>query len=110
MAPRVRYYTDEHVSGAVVMGLRRRGVSVLTAQEAGMMGASDEEHFAVARQRGLVMFTSDADFLRLHSRGMAHNGIVYARQRTPVGAIIRGLMLIHQVLDAADMENHVEFL
>lgn len=38
MAERVRFYTDEHVPRAVVEGLRRRGVDVLTVAEADMPG------------------------------------------------------------------------
>jgi predicted nuclease of predicted toxin-antitoxin system len=75
-----------------------------------MLGGSDEEHLARAQQEGRVLFTQDDDFLRLHSKGVAHAGIVYARQGTPVGDIIRGLMLVYQVLDAEEMRNHVEFL
>ena len=41
---------------------------------------------------------------------MSHRGIVYAPQQTPVGHIIRGLMLIHDVLSPEEMHNHVEFL
>ena len=40
---RIRFFTDEHVSKAVVMGIRRRGVDVLTVPEAGTLGASDAE-------------------------------------------------------------------
>ena len=38
---RIRFFTDEQVSKAVAMGLRRRGVEVLTVPEAGTLGASD---------------------------------------------------------------------
>ncbi len=39
-----------------------------------------------------------------------HAGIVYAHQRTGIGEVVRGLMLIYQVMEMAEMENHVEFL
>ena len=52
MGQRIRFYTDEHVARAVVRGLRQRGVDVLTAPEAGMLGASDEEHLARGRKGG----------------------------------------------------------
>jgi uncharacterized protein with PIN domain len=110
MAPRVRFYLDEHVSRAVAKGLRQRGVDVLTVPEAGMMGASDEEHLARALNDGRVVFTQDDDFLRLAAGGLRHAGIVYTHQRTPLSEIIRGLMLIYQVLDAKEMRNHIEFL
>ncbi|MBI4785890.1 MAG: DUF5615 family PIN-like protein [Chloroflexi bacterium] len=110
MADRIRFYMDEHVDGAVTEGLRRRGVNVLTAQEARMHPADDDKHLALAVEQDRVVFTQDADFLRLHAAGVSHPGIVYAPQHTPVGYIIRGLMLIHDVLEPKDMLNHVEFL
>ena len=110
MAEQLKFYLDEHVPRAVAEGLRRRGIDVLRAQEAGMLEAADEEHLALALREGRVVVTQDADLLRLHAAGRAHAGIVYAPQGTPIGAIIRGLMLIHDVLGPEDMVNHVEFL
>ena len=110
MAQTVKFYTDEHVGRAVVNGLRQRGVDVLTVPEAGTLGVSDEEHMARARTEGRVIFTQDDDFLRLHAAGTEHAGIVFAPQGTAIGEIIRGLMLIYQVLDAEDMKSQVEFL
>lgn len=80
MAEQIRLYTDEHVPKAVVKGLRERGAEVLTVAEAGMLGASDEEHLAFARREGRTVFTQDDDFLRLHAAGIEHAGIVYTRQ------------------------------
>ena len=110
MSEKPKFYMDEHVPTAVATGLRLRGVDVLTTREAGMFGASDEEQLALATSQGRIIFTQDADFLRLHTRGINHSGIAYARQQTPIGEIIRRLMLIYQVLDANEMQNHVEFL
>ena len=107
---KIRYYTDEHVSRAVIVGLRQRGVDVLSVPEASKLGASDEEHLAFALAEGRVLFTHDADFLRLASSGINHAGIVYAPQPTPVGETIRGLMLIYQVLDSEDLINGIEYL
>ncbi len=106
----VKFYMDEHVARAVVRGLRQRGADVLTVPEAGLLGAADEEHLERARIEGRVIFTQDDDFLRLHAAGIQHAGIAYAPQGTSIGDIIRGLMMIHQVLDAEDMEGHVEYL
>ncbi len=75
-----------------------------------MLSASDEEHLARARSEGRVLFTQDDDFLRLHAAGVEHAGIAYAPQGTAVGDVIRGLMLIYQVLEAEGMEGHVEYL
>jgi hypothetical protein len=75
-----------------------------------MLGVPDVEQLALAQNQGRVILTQDDDFLRLHAQGKAHSGIVYARQPTPIGEMIRGLMLIYQVLDADEMKDHVEFL
>ena len=110
MGDRIRLYTDEHVARAVLRGLRHRGVDVLAAPEAGLLGASDEEHLKRAGAEGRVIFTQDEDFLRLHAAGVEHAGIAYASQGASIGEIVRGLMLIHDVLEAEDMKGHVEFL
>lgn len=110
MACRIGFYMDEHVPTAVTTGLRLRDVDVLTAQEANLLTASDKAHLAFAADKGRVLFTQDADFLRLHAEGVVHTGIVYAHQQTPIGHIISGLVLIYQILEPEDMQNHIEFL
>ena len=109
MADRIKYYLDEHAPRAVTEGLRRRGVDALTVQDAGLQGAGDEQHLAFAVGEGRGIFTQDADFLRLHAAGRPHRGIVYAPQQTPVGYVIRGLMLIYDVLAPEDMINQWSF-
>src|SRR3990172_878015 len=106
----IKFYSDEHVSPAVVNGLRQRGIDVLTAKEAGMLGMPDEKHLELASTQGRVIFTQDSDFLRFHSKGINHHGIVYAHQRTPVSQIIQGLTLIYQILTEEEMNNQIEFL
>ncbi len=110
MADRIRFYTDEQVARAVVEGLRRRGIDVLTCQEANLLGASDMAHLLYSSEQQCVMISQDDDFLRLHAAGISHAGIVYAHQRTPTGVMIRGLLLIHEVLEPFEMANHVEFI
>jgi hypothetical protein len=107
---RIGFYLDEHVARAVAIGLRRRGIDVLTVQEAGLAGESDQNHLAFADAQGRVTFTQDEDFLRLHAQGITHSGIIYGSRRMAVGDVIRGLMLISNVLTPDEMRNHVEFL
>jgi hypothetical protein len=110
MVERARYYFDEHMAAAVAKGLRRRGIDVLTLPEADMLGASDEDHFAFARDAGRTIVTHDADFLRLAARTTDHAGVVYAPQGRSIGDLIRGLVVIADVLGAEGMRGHVEFL
>jgi predicted nuclease of predicted toxin-antitoxin system len=94
----------------LIRGLRQRGADVLSVPDAGMMGASDEAHMALALREGRVLFTQDADFLRLAASGTPHAGIVYARQQTSLGTTIHGLMLIHQILSSEEMFGRIEYL
>lgn len=70
----------------------------------------DGKHVALAFADNRVIFTQDADFLRLHAAGVPHRGIVYAPQQTAVGHILRGLMLVYDVLSPEEMANHIEYL
>ena len=110
MADTIRFYADVHVPRSVTLALRRRGVDILTAQNIHMELATDEEHLAYAAQEGRTLVTQDADFLALHSSGIAHTGIAYARQGMPIGDMVRSLLLIFDILTPDEMLNHIEFL
>jgi predicted nuclease of predicted toxin-antitoxin system len=110
VAYNIRFYTDEHSAHAVAEGLKRRGVDVLTTYAADMLGASDEKQLAFAIKEERAVFTQDTDFLKMHATGKEHYGIVYAPQGKSIGEIVRGLMLIYELLDKDDMKNHIEFL
>jgi predicted nuclease of predicted toxin-antitoxin system len=111
MSEKIRFHTDENVGLVIAQGLRRRGVDVITTPEADLMGVSDEVQLAFAKTQGRVIFTQDTDFLRLHQAGVEHVGIVFCAQSScSIGEIIRGLILIWELLEPLDMLNHVEFL
>lgn len=110
MGQKIKFYADEHVPRAVVRGLRERGMDVLTVSDAGLLSASDEEHLQFAHSEGRVLVTQDSDFLRFHALGSPHAGIIYVLHQSSIGDMIRGLMLIYQVLEAEEMHRHVEYL
>ncbi len=111
MARTIPFHLDENADPAIADGLRRRGIDVTTSQEVGLLGAADEAQLAHIRSQGRVLFTQDRDFLSLHAAGESHPGIAYCHpQSRSIGAILRGLVLIWEVLGPEDMQNHVEFL
>ena len=110
MAQAVRFYTDEHISRAVIKGLRQRGVDVLSVQDTKLYGASDRDHLARATSEKRIIVTHDADFLRLNRTNHDHFGIAYAHRFTSVGDMIRGLMLIHLVMTRDEMQGRVEYI
>jgi predicted nuclease of predicted toxin-antitoxin system len=111
MSGTIRFHLDENVSNAIAIALRSRGIDVTTTSEEGLMAAPDEVQLEFALSQGRVIFTQDTDFLRLHADGVAHNGIVYCQQGTrSIGEIVRGLILIWELLEPEEMVGHVEFL
>jgi predicted nuclease of predicted toxin-antitoxin system len=71
----MRFHLDEHINPAVAEGLRRRGIDVTTAADAGLLGKSDSEHMEFARRSVRVMVSGDADFLALSNAGVEHSGL-----------------------------------
>ena len=111
MAEQIKFHLDENVRSAISQGLRRRGVDVTTTPEQLLIGISDEAQlsFAISQQR--VIFTQDTDFLRMNQMNTNHCGIVYCSQGSKsIGEIIRGLILIYELLEPVDMLGRVEFL
>ena len=107
----MKFYLDEHIPKGVVEGLRRRGVDVLTVQEAGRSGESDEKQLAFAAREGRALITFDDDFLRLDATGIPHAGIIFSQTgRHTVGELIESLMLIANVIEPNEMKNHIEFV
>lgn len=111
MAEPIRFYMDQHFPAAVSYGLRRHGVDVLTAQEAGRCGLSDQEQLEFATAEERVVATFDTDFLALHQAGVPHAGIAWCQEhKHGIGQFIQALLLVHGVLDRDGMRNHVEYL
>jgi len=111
MTRALRFHLDEVCDPRIAAGLRQRGVDVSTTAEAKLFGAPDEEHLAYGRMQWRVIVTHDADSLRLHAAGIMHAGIVYSPQQArPLGELIRLLVLIWELLEPGEMQNHVEYL
>src|SRR5437868_15188926 len=72
MARTIRFHLDECCDPAIADGLRRRNIDVTTLQETGLLEAEDEEQAAYGLAQDRVVFTHDADFLRLQATGVPH--------------------------------------
>jgi hypothetical protein len=105
----------DHVPGAVTLGLRRRGVDVLTAQADNSRRLPDDALLKRATALGRVIFTQDDDLLaeadRCQQSGQLFTGVVYAHQlRVTIGQCVNDLELTAKVYEPADMANRVEHL
>ena len=113
----IRIYIDEDAGRqGLVNALRSRGEAVLTALEAGLTGALDEQQLAYATECQCVLYSHNAsDFYRLHtewvSAGRSHAGMILApQQRFSVGEELRRILRIRAAASAESMKNRAEFL
>jgi predicted nuclease of predicted toxin-antitoxin system len=107
----ITFYLDENVPTVIAEQLKRKGIDAVTVRDIGRLGDSDKNHLQRAIEMERVLCTHDQDFLRLASEGVQHKGIVFGIQDLhTIGDWVRGLELIHAVLEAKDMENNVEYL
>ncbi len=111
MAEPIRYFMDQNFPGPASRGLQRRGIDVLTAQDAGRCGLPDTEQLAFATAEGRVLVTFDTDFLALHQSGIPHARIAWCpEQKYSIGQLIQILQILHGVTDRDAMRDTVEYL
>ena len=111
----VAFYMDENVHRAITVGLRLRGVDILTAQEDGRRRLPDPQLLDRATELGRILFSQDDDLLAEASLRQANSvhfaGIVYAHQmRITIGNCIRDLEVIAKVAKKGELTNRVEYL
>jgi predicted nuclease of predicted toxin-antitoxin system len=106
---------DVHVPSAVTLGLRMRGIDVLTAQEDGTTELSDDALLDRATALGRALVTQDEDLLREAAvrqvAGKQFAGVVYSHQlRVTLGQFIADLEVIVQCCDAEEIVDQSVFL
>jgi predicted nuclease of predicted toxin-antitoxin system len=111
----VKLYFDVHVRRAVTVGLRIRGVDVLTAQEDEAAHLDDASLLNRARELGRVLFTQDDDLLREATRRQASEvpfaGVVYAHQlNVTISGCIDDLELIARASDPGEWKQRLTYL
>ncbi len=99
---------DEHVSPAVVHGLRRSGIEAVAMREwreGWFREAADEAILVQAAAEGLVLVTYDQRtipaLLKIWAEtGRSHGGVVFVDHRTiqqrDVGGLVRALAELHE--------------
>ncbi len=104
-----------HVPRAVTMGLRMRGIDVLTAQADGSAELDDGSLLRRATDLGRIMVTQDDDVLReakrLLDEGRMFCGITYAHQlRVTIGQMVEDLELIARATASGEWVGKIEYL
>ena len=111
----IALYMNTHVPRAITVGLRLRGIDVLTAQDDNAANLSDSELLDRAQTLQRVLFSFDDDLLAIATQrqrgGIPFTGVIYAHPlRSSIGACIRDLEIIAKAGEAEDLANRVEFL
>lgn len=109
------FYMDHHVPRAITLGLRLRGVAVLTAYEDGASELDDAALLDRASELGRVLFTRDDDLLaeaaKRHEERIPFHGVIYAHQLSvSIRRCVQDLEIIAKAGEPADLMNGVMFL
>jgi hypothetical protein len=113
----IRLYLDEDAARHdLIAALRLREVDVTSAQEEGLVEATDLRQLEWCWAKARVLYTFNVrHFYALHGEFMRssrdHAGIILApQQRYSVGGQMRRLLRLIEKKTAAEMANHVEYL
>ena len=105
---------DVHVPQAITHQLRRRGVSVMTAQEDGTGTLEDPDLLRRTTGLGRVLFTQDIRF-RVRAEewqrsGTPFAGLIYAHQRNSIGVLVHELEMLAKASEPEEWRNQVVHL
>src|SRR5215211_422413 len=111
----VALYMDHHVSKAITVGLRLRGIDVITAHEDGADQLDDIALLKRAHELGRALFTQDDDLLEEAAKCQRENipfsGVIYGHQlRVTIGVCVQDLEIIAKSGESEDLKNRVVFL
>jgi hypothetical protein len=106
---------DVHVPAAITLGLRRRGVDVLTSQDDGTHELDDVGLLQRATDLDRILFSQDVDLLRIahqwQTQRRSFAGVIFGHQRrTSIGQCIEDLELIARCCSQDELANQVYFV
>ena len=106
---------DEHIPRAITIGLRLKGVDVLTVQDDNLSGEADVELIKRATYLKRVIVTHDSDLLievaKNQKTGRVFYGVIYAHPlRVSISTCIRDIELLAKYGEIEEIRNQVIFL
>lgn len=109
------FYMDVHVPAAVTLGLRRRGLDILTSQDDETRTFDDDALLARATELGRALLSQDADLLRLaqerQAAGVPFSGVIFAHQQgVSIGQLVEDLHLLATCCEADELADKVTYL
>jgi predicted nuclease of predicted toxin-antitoxin system len=106
------YFLDHNIQQAVVEGLKRRRLDVVSATDWSATRDSNERLFELATRANRVIVTHDHDFLKLAAAAQREArdfpGVVFCvLVNVSVGTLLDDLELIARALSPQDIANRV---
>jgi predicted nuclease of predicted toxin-antitoxin system len=111
----LKLYMDHHIPRAITVGLRMRGIDVVTAYEDNAHEFEDSDLLSRATELKRVLFSQDDDLLveaqRRQHHGMSFYGVLFAQQGSvSIGQCVKDLELLSILGEEKDVENQVIYL
>jgi len=111
----IALYMDHNIPRAITIGLRLRGVDVITTYEDGASELDDSALLERANELGRALFTQDDDLLAEAAKRQRNQvpfaGVIYAHQlRVSIGTCVQDLEIIAKVGEPEDLMNSVQYL
>ena len=111
---RIRFQADADLKHAIIAGTLRRVVSLdfRRAEAIPLEGLDDSVVLATSAEDGRVLVSHDVNTMELHFRDFIQERtspglILIPQRRVSVRQAIDGLVLLWEVVDAAELENRV---
>ncbi len=105
---------DENLRSAIVRGLSRRlpHLDMVTVQEAGLVGVSDDQILEWCTQEGRVLITHDALTIPKHAseriyHGLEMPGVIIVPQQMDTGEAIEQLCIVIECSLEGEMEGRI---
>ena len=111
----VGLYMDVHVPKAITIGLRLRGVDVITAQDDGTTTLPDDQLLDRATELNRPLVSSDVDLLVEAQKRQQENipfaGVIYVHTlRLSIGERVDNLELVAKLAEPGELANRVTYL
>lgn len=106
----IALFVDENVPEAVVKGLKKYDVDVVSVKERELLGADDHFLLESATEEGRVFVTQDKkDFSRLNKE-INHSGTILVSRKMEIGDIIREIMKLVDMVSLNDIAGTVQWI
>ena len=113
---RPRFQADADLNHKIVVGLRRRELSVdfMSAHDGGVIGVSDPDVLRIAANSGRILISHDRKTMPSHfvrfCETQSSRGLIIVAQDLDIGAAIDDLLLIWLATEAEEWVDKIGFV